>query len=234
MKPDFYIDCLEPGADNSKEHAPVPAPDPPEGFVDNTVYRYKLVDGKEVLIGTMEAFPEGWHRSKTDWEKGFQKQSKEDEEMAKKDIDFGVIVARAQEVAAERGISLYKASGIVAKETGLHRNTVYNHARAMLQTPTPAPAAAANQEPERESQEPAENSVTQEESEITVCEAAQREQGFGPEDDEPIPYQVVEEDIEDKSLDDMKVIWIQTVMENSRLEAKTKLRYIGAIAELRA
>jgi hypothetical protein len=104
----------------------------------------------------------------------------------------------------------------------------------MLQTPTPEPAAAANQEPEREAQGPAENSVTQEEPEITVCEAAQREQGFGPEDDEPIPYQVVEEDIEDKSLDDMKVIWIQTVMENSRLEAKTKLRYIGAIAELRA
>ena len=49
-----------------------------------------------------------------------------------------------------------------------------------------------------------------------------------------MPYQVVEEDIEDKSLDDMKVIWIQNVMENSRLEAKTKLRYIGAIAELRA
>ena len=57
---------------------------------------------------------------------------------------------------------------------------------------------------------------------------------FSPQDDEPMPYQVVEEDIEDKSLDDMKVIWIQNVTENSRLEAKTKLRYIGAIAELRA
>jgi len=45
--------------------------------------------------------------------------------MSKNDIDFGVIVARAQEVAAERGISLYKASGIVAQETGLHHTTVY-------------------------------------------------------------------------------------------------------------
>ena len=40
--------------------------------------------------------------------------------MSKNDIDFEAIVARAQEVAAERGISLYKASEIVAQETGLH------------------------------------------------------------------------------------------------------------------
>ena len=40
---------------------------PPEGFVDNTVYRYRIdEDGNKVLIGTMDAFPEGWHRSKTD------------------------------------------------------------------------------------------------------------------------------------------------------------------------
>ena len=192
MKPDFYIDCLEPGADNPKKHAPVPAPEPPEGFVDNTVYRYRIdEDGNKVLIGTMEAFPEGWDDPQQFREKGFQKKKEEVKEMPKKDIDFETIVARAQEVAAERGISLYKASGIVAQETGLHRTTVYNRAKAMLQAPSPEPAAAANQEPERESQEPAENSVAQEEPEITVYEAAQREQGFGPEDDEPIPYQVV-------------------------------------------
>ena len=203
----FRVVCLEPGADNPKEHAPVPAPDPPEGFVDNTVYRYKLVDGKEVLIGTMDAFPEGWHRSKTDWEKGFQKQSKEDEEMAKKDIDFGVIVARAQEVAAERGISLYKASGIVAKETGLHRTTVYNHARAMLQTPSPEPAQAANQEPEREKVE----SATEIIPELEYLKQTGKEEEYGcpfdeeafnpnppedndftAEDDEPIPYTVTD------------------------------------------
>ena len=235
MKPDLYIDCLEPGADNHKEHAPVPAPEPPEGFVDSTVYRYKLdEDGNKVLIGTMDAFPEGWHRSKTDWEKGFQKQSKEDEEMAKKDIDFGVIVARAQEVAAERGISLYKASGIVAKETGLHRTTVYNHARAMLQTPSPTSAQVGSQKPVPETQP----NVTAEAGKGVAPPPKQtpfnETDDFTADDEEPIPYQVVEEDIEDKSLDDMKVIWIQTVMENSRLEAKTKVRYIGAIAELRA
>jgi hypothetical protein len=77
----------------------------------------------------------------------------------------------------------------------------------MLQAPSPEPAAAANQEPEREAVEPAGDSVAQgapfdeaafnpDKPEITVkdvlmCEAAQREQGFGPEDEEPIPYQVV-------------------------------------------
>ena len=188
----FRIVCLEPGADNPKEHAPVPAPDPPEGFVDNTVYRYKLVDGKEVLIGTMDAFPEGWHRSETDWEKGFQKQSKEDEEMAKKDIDFGVIVARAQEVAAERGISLYKASGIVAQETGLHRTTVYNHARAMLQTPSPTSAQVGSQKPVPETQP----NVTAEAGKGVAPPPKQtpfnETDDFTAEDDEPIPYTVTD------------------------------------------
>ena len=73
MPKGFRIVCLEPGADNPKEHAPLPQPEPPEGFVDNTVYRYKLVDGKEVLIGTMEAFPEGWDHPQQFREKGFQK-----------------------------------------------------------------------------------------------------------------------------------------------------------------
>jgi len=197
MKPDFYIDCLEPGADNPKEHAPVPAPEPPEGFVDNTVYRYRIdEDGNKVLIGTMDAFPEGWDHPQQFREKGFQKKKEEVKEMPKKDIDFEAIVAKAKQIMTEQDVSLYQASGIVAQETGLHRTTVYNHARAMLQAPSPEPAAAANQEPVQEAVEPATQSVAQEEPEITVkdvlmCEAAQREQGFGPEDDEPIPYQVV-------------------------------------------
>ena len=210
MTKGFHVVCLEPGADNPKEHAPLPQPEPPEGFVDNTVYRYKLVDGKEVLIGTMEAFPEGWDRPQQFREKGFQKKKEEVKEMPKKDIDFGVIVARTQELAAELGISLYKASQIVAKETGLHRTTVYNHARAMLQAPTPEPAAAANQEPVQESQESATQSVAQEEPETY---------------DEICPPQ-------DTTLDEMKLIWIEDVMEHC-VTVETKMRYIEAIAGLR-
>ena len=130
--------------------------------------------------------------------------------MPKKDIDFGVIVARTQELAAELGISLYKASQIVAKETGLHRTTVYNHARAMLQTPTPEPTQAANQEPVQEAVEPAGDSVAQEEPETY---------------DEICPPQ-------DTTLDEMKLIWIEDVMEHC-VTVETKMRYIEAIAGLR-
>jgi len=190
----FNVVCLEPGADNPKKHAPVPAPEPPEGFVDSTVYRYKLdEDGNKVLIGTMEAFPEGWDHPQQFREKGFQKKKEEVKEMPKKDIDFEAIVARAQEVAAERGISLYKASGIVAQETGLHRTTVYNRAKAMEQIPGPEPVQAANQEPERESQEPAGNSVAQPQRTTytsTQYQESVEKGGFTADDDYPIPYTV--------------------------------------------
>ena len=231
----FNVVCLEPGADNPKKHAPVPAPEPPEGFVDSTVYRYKLdEDGNKVLIGTMEAFPEGWDHPQQFREKGFQKKKEEVKEMPKKDIDFEAIVAKAKQIMTEQDVSLYQASGIVAQETGLHRTTVYNHARAMLQTPSPTSAQVGSQKPVPETQP----NVTAEAGKGVAPPPKQtpfnETDDFTADDEEPIPYQVVEEDIEDKSLDDMKVIWIQTVMENSRLEAKTKVRYIGAIAELRA
>ena len=105
----FNVVCLEPGADNPKKHAPVPAPEPPEGFIDSTVYRYNLdEDGNKVLIGTMEAFPEGWDHPQQFREKGFKKQKEEVKEMPKKDIDFEAIVA-SQEVAEQD--MLYKVAG---------------------------------------------------------------------------------------------------------------------------
>jgi AraC-like DNA-binding protein len=182
------MQCIEliPGAN----HYVVPKEeDPNDKNKDGVVFVYKLnPDGsKGEFLGTMPAFPEGWDdpaRRRLTPGSGARNQKEEVKEMPKKDIDFGVIVARAQEVAAERGISLYKASGIVAQETGLHRTTVYNHARAMLQTPTPEPTQAANQEPEREEPEITVKDVLQH-------ELAQKERGFGPEDNEPIPYTVV-------------------------------------------
>jgi hypothetical protein len=253
------IHGIEPGAGNYFKPIETRSAEsePPEGFIDSTVYRYKLdEDGNKVLIGTMDAFPEGWDHPQQFREKGFQKKKEEVKEMPKKDIDFEAIVARAQEVAAERGISLYKASGIVAQETGLHRTTVYNRAKAMEQTPTPEPAEAANQEPERESQEPAGDSVAQgapfdeaafnpDKPEITVkdvlmCEAAQREQGFGPEDEEPIPYvpvsleKMVIELREDLDLERKKVAALEKKMEllASALPAGSRTSQENRLAKL--
>ena len=51
---------------------------PPEGFVDNTVYRYRIDEnGNKVFIGTMPAYPEGWDDPQQFRKKGFQKK-KED------------------------------------------------------------------------------------------------------------------------------------------------------------
>ncbi len=224
MKKSLVTKIFEPGEGNRYDRPEEKAPEPPEGFVDSTVYRYKLdEDGNKVLIGTMEAFPEGWDHPQQFREKGFQKKKEEGEEMPKKDIDFEAIVAKAKQIMTEQDVSLYKASGIVAKETGLHRSTVYNRARAMLQTPNPEPAQVASQKPEREKVESATQGVAQEEPEIMV-----REQGFGLEDDEPIPYQVAE----DATLDEMKVIWIENVLTHCT-QAKTQLQYIQAIMDLR-
>ncbi len=136
-------------------------PEPPEGFVDNTVRVFRLnPDGsKGELVRTMEAFPEGWDDPHKLREKGFQKQKEEVKEMPKKDIDFEAIVAKAKQIMTEQDVSLYKASGIVAQETGLHRTTVYNRATALEQIPEPEPATAVTQEPEREEEESAGNSV---------------------------------------------------------------------------
>jgi hypothetical protein len=195
MPKGFHVVCLEPGADKPKEHAPVPAPEPPEGFVDNTVYRYRIdEDGNKVLIGTMEAFPEGWHRSKTDWEKGFQKKKEDEKIMAR--YHWKALWPQAQELLAQ-GLSTAKVAEKLGIDAPALRCKIDRERRkAERQTPEPEPTQAANQEPERESQEPAGGSVAQEKPEITVkdvlqYELVQKEQGYGPEDEEPIPYQVV-------------------------------------------
>jgi len=208
-------------------------PDPPEGFIDNTVYRYRLKpDGTKEFIGTMPPFPEGWDdpaKRKMTRNLRQQKNIEEEEGMRAVSLDKEKMVAKARELMSQ-GRSMNKA----AQELGVPIGTLaYWLKKDKEQTPEPKPAEAGNQEPVQESQEPAGDSVAQEEPEITVkdvlmCEAAQREQGFGPEDDEPIPYQVAE----DATLDEMKVIWIENVLTHCT-QAKTQLQYIQAIMDLR-
>jgi len=236
MKPDFYIGCLEPGADNPKEHAPVPAPEPPEGFVDNTVYRYKLVDGKEVLIGTMEAFPEGWHRSKTDWEKGFQKKKEDKAKMAR--YYWKALWPQAQELLAQ-GLSTAKVAEKLGIDAPALRCKIDRERRkAERQAPSPEPAAAANQEPVQEAVEPAETSITPEETkEVTL---PPKNDGFGPGDDEPIPYvpvdlrDLIAELREDLDLERKKVAALEKKMEllASALPAGSRTSQENRLAKL--
>jgi hypothetical protein len=233
----FSVVCLEPGADNPKEHAPVPAPEPPEGFVDNTVKVFRLnPDGsKGEFLGTMPVFPEGWDDpAKRKMTPGSGRRDKEEDE--------DMVRPKREAPPADELRRLYEKHNGKINRIARSLGTNWLRTKQWLieagiieeqQTPTPEPAAAANQEPEQEEVGSATQSVAQEEPEITVkdvlmCEAAQREQGFGPEDDEPIPYQVAE----DATLDEMKVIWIENVLTHCT-QAKTQLQYIQAIMDLR-
>lgn len=153
-----------------------------------------------------------------------------EEDMVK--YDWDTLWPQVQELQAEG-----KTIVAIAEEMNINlyalKSKLYRERQEEKQTPPPKPEQAANQEPEREKVESATQSVAQEEPEITVkdvlmCETAQREQGFGPEDDEPIPYQVAE----DATLDGMKVIWIENVLTHCT-QAKTQLQYIQAIMDLR-
>jgi len=179
MKPDFYIDCLEPGADNPKKHTPPPEPEPPEpeppeGFVDNTVKVFRLnPDGsKGEFLGTMPAFPEGWDdpaKRKMTRNLRQQKNIEEEERMRAVSLDKEKMVAKARELMSQ-GRSMNKA----AQELGVPIGTLaYWLKKDKEHTPTPEPAAAANQEPEQEKVESATQSVAQEEPEITVKDVLQ-------------------------------------------------------------
>jgi hypothetical protein len=173
MKRDTGIECIDflSGANTYKSHT-FEEPKPPEGFIDSTVRLGRLQpDGSIEWYGTQEPFPPGWNSPKS--QKGEDTMNKPREDKAEK----------LQEVKRlmKDGMSMNQAS----IQVGVPVGTIGTWLKREEQTPIPAPAQAANQEPEREEAEPAGNSVAQEEP------LAQREQGFGPEDEESIPYQVV-------------------------------------------
>jgi len=90
-------------------------PGPPPGFVDNTVYRYRMVNGVKVPIGTMPAFPEGWDRA-SEFNKSIKEEKGESEDMASSNIDnWPEIIACGLELL-ENGQSLYKASAQLVEE----------------------------------------------------------------------------------------------------------------------
>ena len=232
MPKGFHVVCLEPGADNPKEHAPLPQPEPPEGFVDNTVYRYKLVDGKEVLIGTMEAFPEGWDHPQQFREKGFQKK-KEDEAMVKPLENREELIQQAKALMQD-GLNLAKA----AKEVGIGTSTLSVWLKKERQ--------AANQEPERESQEPATEIIP----ELEYLKQTGKEEEYGcpfdepafnpnppedndftAEDDEPIPYTPVENPFD---LNRFKIAVLEIFQEVARANqapAYVSLAFMNAIID---
>jgi len=174
LKRDYGIPCIEivPGAPLQEVSKEYRNQGPPEGFIDNTVYRYRLKpDGTKEFIGTMPPFPEGWNDSMKLKEKRL------------KGVEKMVRPKREAPPAEELRLLWEKHEGKInpiAKEL----RTSWAQARQWLieagiieeqQTPEPKPAEAGNQEPEQEEVGAATQSVTQEEPEITVKDVLQYE-----------------------------------------------------------
>lgn len=125
------MQCIEliPGANHYVVPKEIKKPEPPDDFIDRNVYYYRLVEGRKVFKGV--ALGPGWENQTFNPN---CEMIREGEEMPKKDIDFEAIVAKAKQIMTEQDVSLYQASQIVAKETGLHRTTIYNHTRNAIQT----------------------------------------------------------------------------------------------------
>ncbi len=191
MKRDSVVHCVEliPG-EPLQEVPKKQNEEPPEGFVDNVVYRYRLDEnGNKVFLGTMPAFPENWDAPLNPFrkkEQGEGKMSKDKRNPGPKREDREEIMEKVRELVA-KGTSVRKA----AKLLNVPESTIYTwlakeRKKAQKQTPDPTSAQVGSQEPERENQEPAEDSITPEAAEKVT--PPPKNDGFGPEDDEPIPY----------------------------------------------
>jgi len=163
---------------------------PPEGFIDNTVKcgRY-LPDGSIEWYGTMPAFPEGWDTPLNPFKK---KEQGEDtmsraSNLGPKREDREEIMAKVRGLVAE-GKTIAEAARIL----GVPVSTIYTWRylerkqaqKAQKQAQEPVPVQVGSQEPVMETQEPANQSVAQEATEKVT---PPKNDGFGPEDDDPIP-----------------------------------------------
>lgn len=154
-----YHECTEliPGANTYVVLAKEGEPEGIESFVDLSTYHYCLVDGKMVFKGV--TLGKGWENHRFD-----PSHQRRDIAVPKKEIEWEAIIERVRQVINEQGLTIYKASGEVAKETGLHITTVYhkvnpilsqeaNHEKPLNEKdynergPGPVPAATATTDP---------------------------------------------------------------------------------------
>ena len=183
---------LIPGAN----HIVVPEgkdPGPPEGFVDNTVYRYRIINGEKVLVGTMDGFPDGWDntnpiKQQNKWPKPFEAgpderrysgpEDKKGEDNMILRKDKTEIVAKAKELMK----STDKPVAQIARELGVPESTLHTWLqRDKQQTPKPVPVRAAKPTPEQSPEEPAATSVN-------PSQVAVKEQKYGDVGDMPAGY----------------------------------------------
>jgi hypothetical protein len=206
MPKGFHVVCLEPGADNPKKHTPPPEPEPPEGFVDNTVKVFRLnPDGsKGEFLGTMPPFPEGWDDpAKRKMTPGSGRRDKEEDE------DMGR--PKREAPPADELRRLYEKHNGKINRIARSLGTNWLRTKQWLieagiieeqQTPEPKPAEAGNQEPVQESQEPAGDSVAQ--------GAPFDEAAFNPDKPEITVKDVLQYELAQKEQHTLPQIWTES------------------------
>lgn len=230
-----YTNCIVPG-DNARI---VPEPKdtgPPDGFIDSTVYRYKMINGEKVLIGTQEPFPEGSQVFNKNLKCRLEDIESErgDSNMPKK-VKLGA-PANLEQVWIDSNYKIDK----VAKAF----NVGWAVARRWLQeaklidsfgTPkvqTSDPAQAATKEPDQ-SDMSADTSIP--EKEITVKDVLlyelEQQEDFTVDDDKPIPYSIAPS----YDLAPIKIQLIATALaeyKDEQLPAFIALRLVKAIGDI--
>lgn len=193
-----------------------------DGFVDNTVYRYRLLpDGTKELIGTMDAFPEGWDDPSKFREtvKAKHKKKQEENDMAKKSLNWEELDPRLLELHA-KGYSLRQ----IADELKIGQSTVYTRLKKLeKQAETQATAPAAKLETVTEQAQPAEEIVTEEKVEVKDA------------DDEPIPYILTTKTLDmltaQRAWTELKVCWLEDIIVTENLPPEIKIRFAKAVLD---
>lgn len=142
------MQCIElvPGA-NHLVVPPEKDPEPPESFIDRNTYSYRLVAGKKVLKGV--ALGPGWQNQR------FNPSCEKGEEITvKREPDWDAILENTLKLSEEKGLSLYKASQMIAKEA------LRKQQEQQAQPAAPEPAAKP-ETGDADKAEPAGTSITQ-------------------------------------------------------------------------
>lgn len=184
---------------------------PPEGFIDNNVKVYKMIDGVKTLIRTEDPFPEGWDKpAPFQIISNAESEERRRDHMGKKvklevpaDIEqvWAEVNYSVNGVATKYGVGWPTARGWL-QEAGLLDETKKAAAvnqdfeqafdKQEQEQSQPDPEQAANQEPDQTDDGTADTCIP--EKEITVKDVllyeVEHQDGFPAADNEPIPYTV--------------------------------------------
>ena len=236
-------------------------PGPPEGFVDNTVYRYRMINGEKVLVGTMDGFPDGWDntnpiKQQNKWPKPFEAGPDERRypgpEEKKGEDNMPIPRKNKEDIlkkAKEQIKNTDKPIAQIARELCIPESTLHTWLnRDKKQTPKPEPVQATNQEPEQVAKEPAAESVPEiemgcpfdepiynPEPPKEIIKYTPEDNDWHPVDDELIPYivETVNTDVDEvEAWEQLKISWLKDICHHGLIKPGIKLRFAKSVIDM--